>query len=90
MASAESLGPSEILIHFELKYQLITDNVKRDCVKVHYVPSVEMVADVFTKNLAGTRFAEMKVLLGMEQVMIHGSRGSGASMCMDEMVNESH
>lgn len=55
---------SEMYKHFNLKYQYIIDNISKGHVKLHYVPSGSMVVDVFSIDLARTKFAQLIALLG--------------------------
>jgi hypothetical protein len=42
--------------HIEIKYHYIRDILQRKVVHVHYIPTHEKIADIFTKPLANTKF----------------------------------
>ena len=42
--------------HIEIRYYFITDNIARNQVRVAYCPTDDMVADVNTKPLQGSKF----------------------------------
>jgi hypothetical protein len=42
--------------HIPIKYHFLREKVTNQVVKVHYIPTTEQIADIFTKTLAKTPF----------------------------------
>jgi hypothetical protein len=42
--------------HIPIKYHFLREQVTNQVVKVHYIPTIEQIADIFTKPLAKTPF----------------------------------
>ena len=53
------------LKHIEIKYHYIIDMVQRKEVQVHYLPTHEHIADIFTKPLTKTKFEYFHEILGL-------------------------
>ena len=51
---------SEKTRHIAIRFFFITDNIERREIKVEYVPTEEMVADIFTKPLQGQQFIKLR------------------------------
>lgn len=56
LADVWSGGMSELSKHVDLKYQTVIEHDRSGEVRVKFVPSVEMVADVKNKNLSAQKF----------------------------------
>jgi hypothetical protein len=52
-------------IHIEIKYHYIIDMVQRKAVHMHYLPTHEKIAYIFTKSLAKTNFEYFRERLGL-------------------------
>lgn len=52
--------------NIDIKYQLIVNSVHKVKVKLHYVPTSEMVAHMVTINFNNVKFLESMKLLKME------------------------
>lgn len=57
---------SEMSKYVDLKYRFIIDKSSNGHVKLHYEPLERMVADLFTKDIAGTKFIKLVALLGLK------------------------
>jgi hypothetical protein len=51
--------------HIEIKYHYIRDMVQRKTIHVHYLPTREQIADIFTKPLDKTKFEYFRERLGL-------------------------
>jgi hypothetical protein len=49
--------------HLEIRYFFVTDNVRRGRLSIQHCPTVEMIADCFTKPLQGSAFQKMVKLI---------------------------
>ena len=49
--------------HIAIRFYFVTDNVKRGEIKVSYIPTTDMIADIFTKPLQGQLFIKLRNLL---------------------------
>ena len=49
--------------HIEVCYYFITDHIDRDCVRVSYCPTGDMLADYFSKLLQGSLFQKFRNLI---------------------------
>ena len=69
IASIESGSPrGELSQHINLKYFWLHDRIQMEDVRVEYIESERMLADVLTKPLAGAKFAGLRdQLLGMRR-----------------------
>ena len=56
--------------HFDIKYFLIKDFLKREKVDVVYCPTDAMVADFFTKPLQGRSLHKLRSIMGMDHTSI--------------------
>lgn len=65
LADVRNEGFSELSKNVDLKYVLVIDHVRKRKAPVVYVPSVEMLADVTTKNLSVQKFLSLGGLLRM-------------------------
>lgn len=53
--------------HIDVRYQLIMDNVRKGIIKIVYVGTTEMVADIMTKALHFSLFQRFRKMLGMRE-----------------------
>ena len=51
--------------HIPIKYHFLRDQVTNQVVQVHYIPTTEQIADIFTKPLAKTPFEYLRQKLGV-------------------------
>ena len=51
--------------HIEVRYHFIREHVMNDTVDLHFVPSEEQTADIFTKALHESTFTRLVGKLGM-------------------------
>jgi len=51
--------------HVEIDYHFVRERVASGDLKVNFLSTKDQVADIFTKPLAGSRFAELRVKLGV-------------------------
>jgi hypothetical protein len=51
--------------HIPIKYNSLREQVTNQVVKVHYIPTTEQIADIFTKPLANTAFEYLQQKLGV-------------------------
>jgi hypothetical protein len=51
--------------HIPIKYHFLREQVTNQVVKVHYIPTTEQIADIFTKPLAKTPFEYLRQKLGV-------------------------
>ena len=56
--------------HIEIKYHYIRDMVQRGVVKLQYVATDELIADVLTKPLARVKFDYFREKLGVLQIKV--------------------
>jgi len=52
--------------HIEIRYHYIREQIEKGEVKVFAIPTMENVADMFTKNLGPTLFLKHRKQLGIE------------------------
>lgn len=52
--------------HIDIKYQMIMDNVQKGYFELDYVPTKEMVADLFTSSLPAVTHEHFVSRLGMK------------------------
>jgi hypothetical protein len=64
--------------HIDVNYHYIQDIVERGEIKVHFVPSVEMMTDPMTKGLTLNQFRVHITSMGLKgnSVELHGSARS--------------
>ena len=67
--------------HIDVNYHYIQDIVKRGEIKVHFVPSAEMMTDPMTKGLTLNQFRVHVTSMGLKgnSVELHGSARSDGS-----------
>ena len=53
--------------HIEIGVHFVRDKVLQKILEIHFVPSIEQVADVFTKPLSTTRFLYLKNKLKVDE-----------------------
>ena len=54
--------------HIDIQYFFITDRIDKKHIKVEYCPTLEMIADFFTKPLQGALFHKFwNAVLGIEE-----------------------
>lgn len=63
---AKNPGSSELSKHIDVKFQFLVDNIQKGIVDIHYVPTENMAADLFTKNLKRIRFEKLRDSINME------------------------
>jgi hypothetical protein len=51
--------------HIPIKYHFLREQVTNQIVQVHYIPTIEQIADIFTKPLAKTPFEYLRQKLGV-------------------------
>jgi hypothetical protein len=51
--------------HIPIKYHFLREKVTNQVVKVHYIPTTEQIAGIFTKPLAKTPFEYLRQKLGV-------------------------
>jgi hypothetical protein len=51
--------------HIPIKYHFLREQVTNQIVQVHYIPTIEQIADIFTKPLAKTLFEYLRQKLGV-------------------------
>jgi len=58
-------GDSNRTKHIDIRYHFIRSHVESKCIKVQYLPTDEMIADILTKNLGHTKHNYFVGKLGM-------------------------
>jgi hypothetical protein len=51
--------------HIDVQFQFVRERYQKKHIKVHFVPSEHQLADIFTKQLPATTFAEMRKEIGV-------------------------
>ena len=76
--------------HIETRYHFVRQLLADKMIDVEYIPTVDQVADVFTKGLPSERLTTMKKMLGIQTSSDEPSRGvpSRAVMTRCVPVNE--
>ena len=65
--------------HIEARYYFITDQVKRNNIRLEYCPTEAMISDYFTKPLQGSQFRKFRdFILNVD----HGDRPVGTQECV--------
>jgi len=54
--------------HIPTKYHFLRDQVANKQVQVHYIPSKEQIADIFTKPLPKSQFEYLQQMLGVRSL----------------------
>ena len=52
--------------HIDVKYHWVRDSVKRGDIEVHFLPTHDMIADIFTKPLPRAAVEQHRLALGLE------------------------
>ena len=52
--------------HIDVKYHWVRDSVKRGDIEVHFLPTHDMIADIFTKPLPHAAVEQHRLALGLE------------------------
>ena len=60
IAVSENGVKGERTKHVDVKYHFVTETVERGVVKLHWVPTAEQQADIFTKALAAPAFVHLR------------------------------
>lgn len=64
-SDVHNVNLTDQIMHVDLKYQLLNEYIRRSDLNSEYVSSVEMVTDIFSKNLQLPRFKALMPLTGM-------------------------
>lgn len=67
IADAKTPVLSEYTKPFDIKYRYLVDNIAKEDIGIHNVPTEDMVADVFTENVEAEKFKTFVHMFGMEQ-----------------------
>ena len=51
--------------HIPIEYHFLREQVTNQIVQLHYIPTIEQIADIFTKPLAKTPFEYLRHKLGV-------------------------
>ena len=51
--------------HIDIRFHFLKDQVAQNEVKLEFIPTVDQVADIFTKPLARDVFERLRTLLGV-------------------------
>jgi hypothetical protein len=51
--------------HIPIKYHFLREKVSNEIVQIHYIPTTEHIADIFTKPLPKTPFEYLRQKLGV-------------------------
>lgn len=65
ISDVQNANLTDLNKYVDLKYQLLADHIRRGDMQLELVPSAEMVADIFTKNLQLQNFKGLLALTGM-------------------------
>jgi len=65
IALTRGAGDSNRTKHIDLRYHFIQSHVEEKCIKVQYLPTEEMTADILTKNLSQTKHEYFVGKLGL-------------------------
>ena len=57
--------------HIDIKYHFVRDLVMNGEIKLHYCPTSDMLADIFTKGLSSERFEKLRIKLGICSYKTH-------------------
>ena len=70
--SAISVSKNPVLhsrtIHIPIKYHFLREQVANKVVQLHYIPSKEQIADIFTKPLPTAQFEYLRKKLGVQSM----------------------
>ena len=58
--------------HIDIKYHFIRNEIKKGIIKVEYLQSNKMVADILTKPLCAPLFLKLRDLLNIKEIIIEG------------------
>lgn len=53
-------GTSKRTKHVQIKDSFVRENIEKDAVKLEYIPTADMVAEIFTKSLTVTKHNFLK------------------------------
>lgn len=56
IADARNRSLSDLSKHVDVKYQFVGDHIRNGNINIHYVSTIRMVVDSFTKNLPTKQF----------------------------------
>jgi hypothetical protein len=54
--------------HIDIRHKFITDHTSKSSIKVEYLNSNDMIADIFTKNLNTEKFRKHRQSLGIQDL----------------------
>ena len=49
--------------HINIRFFFIKDVIKRECITIEHCPTIDMIADFFTKPLQGSGFVRLRDFL---------------------------
>ena len=58
--------------HIDIKYHFIRNEIKKGIIKLKYLQSNEMIADILTKPLSAPTFLKLRNLLNIKEIVIEG------------------
>jgi len=67
ISDAKSPVLSSYSKHVDIKYRYLVQNIENGNIGIHYVPTDEMIADAFTKNLTNSKFNQFVKMMGLEK-----------------------
>lgn len=56
--------------HFKVKFHFVIDSQREGEINLVYCPSEEQLADIFTKALPKQRFEELRMQLGVSDLIV--------------------
>jgi len=65
--------------HIEIHYHFVREKVQEGCVDIKYCPTIEQIADIFTKALGKAKFIYCREKLGLREI-IDASSGGGVKI----------
>ena len=71
IAISTNPNPQSRTKHIEIWYHFIREHVMNDIVELHFVPTTEQIADIFTKALDESTFSKLIDEVGMLNFLIN-------------------